>query len=462
MRAGSNQPPWPFTRRALTGHMVAQSMWCTRMVFPMLARHPRCPEAPPGRASLPRRAPLWQVAPARMLARVPRPAATGLVLAALTLAGCRKPAARENPDAAPAPVASTEASLADASPEATTEAGGEGGPRGATAACPDDMVHVDTSFCPDVERHCLDMEHEEKNNLEICHAFAPQTRCRTAERRLDVCIDRYEYPNEKGAHPVWMLDWYQAQATCESKGKRLCMASEWTAACEGPEHTPFPYGWERDHDKCNMDNFYIDPRKPGPKAQFFFYSKDPEVAFKELSRLDQSVPSGSMETCKSGFGVYDLPGNFDEWVGQRRAAAREGDVGRAQGRRLGARAQPVPAHDVQPRARVHLLLRRLPLLPRRRGRAARGEVDAVAGGRASAAGRAARLRARLPSSPSIRPGRRRRSSRARGTRNKSRQPGFATSRRYRRNITTRQGSSIPNASRKKSAAVCVVETYCST
>ena len=63
-----------------------------------------------------------------------------------------------------------------------------------------------------------------------------------------------------------------------------------------------------------MDNFYIDPLKPGPKAQFFFYSKDPDVAFKELSRLDQSVPSGSMETCKSGFGVYDMPGNVDEWV----------------------------------------------------------------------------------------------------------------------------------------------------
>jgi hypothetical protein len=63
-----------------------------------------------------------------------------------------------------------------------------------------------------------------------------------------------------------------------------------------------------------MDNFYIDPRRPAPKAQFFFYSKDPAVAFPELSRMDQSVPSGSMETCKSVFGVYDMPGNVDEWV----------------------------------------------------------------------------------------------------------------------------------------------------
>jgi formylglycine-generating enzyme required for sulfatase activity len=158
------------------------------------------------------------------------------------------------------------------------------------------------------------MEYEQKNHLPICHAFAHEQHCKTDEKPIDFCIDRYEYPNQAGAHPVWMLDWTQAQATCESKGKRLCWASEWTAACEGPDHLPFPYGWERNHDACNMDNFFIDPRKPGPHAQFLFYSKDPSVAFPELSRLDQSVPSGSMETCKSGFGVYDLPGNLDEWV----------------------------------------------------------------------------------------------------------------------------------------------------
>jgi formylglycine-generating enzyme required for sulfatase activity len=176
------------------------------------------------------------------------------------------------------------------------------------------MVQVRTSYCPKVERRCLDMEHEPNNHLAICHAFAHEQTCREAERPVDFCIDRYEYPNQKGAHPVWMLDWYQAQATCESKGKRLCWGSEWTAACEGPEKTPFPYGWERNHDKCNMDNFFIDPRKPRPRAQFFFYSKDRDVAFKELSRLDQSIPSGSIETCQSGFGVFDMPGNVDEWV----------------------------------------------------------------------------------------------------------------------------------------------------
>jgi sulfatase modifying factor 1 len=216
-----------------------------------------------------------------------------------------KPAPQANADAA----ASTSTNLQAPPPDA-----GADGRAPPPAPCPDDMAYVDTDFCPDIERRCIDMEHEKINHLPICHAFAHESHCRTAEKHLSFCIDRYEYPNQKGSHPVWMLDWYQAQATCEAKAKRLCWASEWTAACEGPAHTPFPYGWERDHDKCNMDNFFIDPKKPNPKGQFFFYSKDPAARAKELARLDQSVPSGSMESCRSGFGTYDMPGNLDEWT----------------------------------------------------------------------------------------------------------------------------------------------------
>jgi len=225
----------------------------------------------------------------------------------------RKEAPPAAPDASTAAVASATATASE-----HASAAGSARPPEADAGprhCPDDMAYVDTTYCSDIERHCVDMEHEPINNLDICHAYAAsQQRCRTKPRRVAFCIDRYEYPNQAGAHPTWMLDWYEAQATCESKGKRLCWQSEWTAACEGPEHTPFPYGWERDHSKCNVDNFYIEPRRYGPKGQFFFYSKNDDVRREELARLDQSVPSGSMASCRSGFGVFDMPGNVDEWV----------------------------------------------------------------------------------------------------------------------------------------------------
>jgi sulfatase modifying factor 1 len=222
------------------------------------------------------------------------------------------------PEEGASPAATGEALMCTATGEAegSAEEGASPGPSAARAAeggCPDDMVRVETTFCPDIERTCLDMEHEAINNLDICHAFAHAEHCRLRPRPIAFCIDQYEYPNRSGAHPTWMLDWYKAQATCESKGKRLCYASEWTAACEGPQHAPFPYGWERDHDKCNIDNFFIEPKK-WPNGAFLFYSRDPKVALGELARLDQSVPSGAFEACTSGFGVHDMTGNIDEWV----------------------------------------------------------------------------------------------------------------------------------------------------
>lgn len=181
------------------------------------------------------------------------------------------------------------------------------------APCPSDMAYVDTMYCREVIRDCQEEEYEEKNNLHICHKYKEDyQRCTQALEHRQFCIDKYEYPNKQGAHPVWNATWYEAQATCKSKNKRLCWQSEWTAACEGSKHTPFPYGWKRDHHKCNMDNQWLTPKK-GPHG-FLFAEKDMGLRLLELSRLDRSVPSGSQETCQSDFGVSDLTGNFDEWT----------------------------------------------------------------------------------------------------------------------------------------------------
>lgn len=191
------------------------------------------------------------------------------------------------------------------------------------------MVHVVHDFCPNLERQCVRREFNRPNRLTICHRFAEgSNRCRGPRHRLDFCIDRYEYPNRQGAHPPWLVSWYDAQATCRAQGKRTCWDWEWVAACEGPDETPFPYGWERDASKCNIDNTWISPELD------LVYSKDPEKALRELSRLDQSVPSGAMPGCVSGYGVYDLTGNLDEWV--TRAERSDGHKSRWAGLKGGA------------------------------------------------------------------------------------------------------------------------------
>jgi formylglycine-generating enzyme required for sulfatase activity len=170
------------------------------------------------------------------------------------------------------------------------------------------MQYVDTRFCPDIKQTCLRHSLNAPNHLTICHEFAPGRTCKSSERRQSFCIDRYEYPSVKGAHPPVMVSAYDAAALCGEKGKRMCWESEWTAACEGPDKLPFPYGRMRDPSKCNINNTFVHPDLAK------VHSARDEERTPELLRLDQSVASGAMTDCKSGFGVHDLTGNFDEWV----------------------------------------------------------------------------------------------------------------------------------------------------
>ena len=150
--------------------------------------------------------------------------------------------------------------------------------------CSDGMQHVKTAYCPDMERECVDKEYDKPNRITICHAF------------------------REGEKPPVMVSFYDAERACADAGKRVCKESEWVAACEGPDETPFPYGWRRSPEKCNFDNKWVGP------SLARVYSKDSEIQRAELLRLDRSLPSGSRPECKSGFGVFDLTGNVDEWV----------------------------------------------------------------------------------------------------------------------------------------------------
>lgn len=127
-------------------------------------------------------------------------------------------------------------------------------------------------------------------------------------KAMHFCIDRFEYPNRKGANPIITVDWVEAGNLCKAQKKRLCTEVEWTFACEGEEAAPYPYGYVRDKDACLVDKKW---------RQFYggFLRGNPvKTAMLELDYLWQGLPSGSMPRCKSVFGVYDMTGNVDEWT----------------------------------------------------------------------------------------------------------------------------------------------------
>jgi formylglycine-generating enzyme len=170
--------------------------------------------------------------------------------------------------------------------------------------CPSGMVEVEGEYCPALEQRCLRwLDPETKLR---CAEFAPTGPCQTKTIRKHFCVDRFEYPNKAGEKPLIGSTWYESRDTCKAEGKRLCNDSEWTLACEGQERLPYPYGYARNAEACNIDKPHP---KPDENAMF-----DPKRRAAEFARLNQSDPSGAREACVSPFGVADMAGNVDEWV----------------------------------------------------------------------------------------------------------------------------------------------------
>jgi formylglycine-generating enzyme required for sulfatase activity len=169
------------------------------------------------------------------------------------------------------------------------------------------MVLVEGAFCPFVAHRCAEWLGSDEIR---CQRYRPDLICEGRPSLLRFCIDRYEYPNMPGVLPVVMVDYFEAERACQVEGKRLCEAEEWTFACEGKGTWPYPYGLVRDPGAC-----HIDRDLPEPDLRSFARPREVSV---EVERLDQRVPSGSRPGCVSPFGVYDLTGNVDEWVHNRR------------------------------------------------------------------------------------------------------------------------------------------------
>jgi hypothetical protein len=122
------------------------------------------------------------------------------------------------------------------------------------------------------------------------------------------CIDRYEAPNVAGADPLVMESAVTAEAWCAAHGKRLCTEDEWDTACAGPQNFIYPYGDTHVDSRCNDDKLW---RVVDETALNTWPSATAQA---EVQKLWQGAPSGSYPECVSGYGVFDLTGNIEEWV----------------------------------------------------------------------------------------------------------------------------------------------------
>ncbi len=134
-----------------------------------------------------------------------------------------------------------------------------------------------------------------------------------------------------------------AGAACRAAGKRLCKLEEWQLACRGERGTKFPYGPRYVDKACNV-------HQPQHSAAMLY--GDPSLGHWD-PRLNQLVvagspllkPTGDTPSCRSPWGddgIYDMVGNLDEWVDDKKATFAGGFYARDTVRGCDARVSEHP------------------------------------------------------------------------------------------------------------------------
>jgi len=106
---------------------------------------------------------------------------------------------------------------------------------------------------------------------------------------------RYYLDEEYQEHPVVYIDWFQANAYCTWRGKRLPTEAEWEHAARGYLVNK-AYPWGNQKPLCDLSSPY--------GAQYYDCG-------------EKMMPVGSFTA--NGFGLFDMAGNVWEWVNDRYA-----------------------------------------------------------------------------------------------------------------------------------------------
>ncbi len=184
-------------------------------------------------------------------------------------------------------------------------------------SCPTGMVLVDGESCKEVEHQCL--QEMKDDAAHRCVEYKPGADvCYGGKQKLRFCMDRYEWPGTPGAQPRVLVDYFEAERSCKSVGKRMCKEDEFYLACEGPEHWPYAWGHVRHPSPCNIDRPYM-------MVDWMKWAKGREAMYEEARKLDQALPIGASK-CWSPYGVHDIAGNVDEWTTARPGRDLQGSL----------------------------------------------------------------------------------------------------------------------------------------
>ncbi len=136
------------------------------------------------------------------------------------------------------------------------------------------------------------------------------------------CIDQYEASrpdatdasggtdDSRATSRPDVIPWYstdltpdQAAPACAAAGKRLCSPEEWEAACAGAGERKYCYGDSYEPGTCNSIDKHCDP------ACGVYHD-----CYRDCAHDEHIMPTGSLPSCVSDFGPFDLSGNVWEAV----------------------------------------------------------------------------------------------------------------------------------------------------
>ena len=138
---------------------------------------------------------------------------------------------------------------------------------------------------------------------------------------MHFCIDRFEYPNQKGMYPWISVSFTEAKQICADEGKarllRRVPSGRSLARARQERRCRIRMGTSAIPQACVVDQPWRAFNETAMRP------RDGATARAEYDRLPGRVSSRATQArCKSPFGVYDLTGNVDEWTHSIRANER--------------------------------------------------------------------------------------------------------------------------------------------